>query len=192
MNILLATQNPHKIAELRAVLPEGWSVQVPSDFGIVGDLAEDGSRLEENAAQKARFLWERTGMPSLADDSGLEVDALFGEPGVASAQYAGPQRSDADNRRKLLDALGSSLNRTARFRTVLAWATETGVVLAAGEVRGRIALAEKGTQGFGYDSLFVPDEGDGRSFAEMSLSEKSALSHRSRAVATWLALLQKS
>jgi XTP/dITP diphosphohydrolase len=187
MKLILATQNSHKVAEIRAVLPPEWELLLPSDFGLSGQLREDGTTLEENAIQKARFLWEQTGIPSLADDSGLEVDALGGAPGVDSAHYAGPERSDSANRGKLLDALKDSANRRARFTTVLAWATADGVASYRGTVEGTIGDCERGTQGFGYDSLFVPLEGDGRSFAEMSSSEKTALSHRSRALAAWRA-----
>jgi XTP/dITP diphosphohydrolase len=192
MNIVLATQNPHKVAEIRAVLPATWKVWLPSDFGLTAELREDGRTLEANAEQKARFLWEHTGMPSLADDSGLEVEALAGAPGVDSAHYAGPERSDSANRSKLLGALHGVENRRARFKTVLAWATDDGVALFEGTVEGQLGECERGTHGFGYDALFIPLEGDGRSFAEMSAEEKSAISHRSRAVAAWRARLEKS
>ncbi|MEY4477867.1 MAG: hypothetical protein RL276_172 [Bacteroidota bacterium] len=185
MKFVLATQNPHKVAEIRAVLPPDWEVLQPSDFGLSGELREDGATLEANATQKALFLWEQTGIPSLADDSGLEVDALGGAPGVDSAHFAGPERSDSANRSKLLDALKDSEDRRARFTTVLAWATADGVACYRGTVEGTIGVCERGSQGFGYDALFVPREGDGRSFAEMSAAEKTALSHRSRALAAW-------
>lgn len=192
MKILLATQNPHKVEELRAVLPAHWEVVLPRDLGLDDPLREDGATLEANATQKAEFLWFQTGIPSLADDSGLEVEALGGAPGVDSAHYAGPERSDAANRAKLLAELAQAGRRVAQFRTVLAWTTSGGTTLVQGVVRGRIALEERGSHGFGYDALFVPDEGDGRSFAEMGPEEKRAISHRSRAVAAWLAMLQKS
>ena len=192
MKILLATQNPHKVEELRAVLPRHWEVLLPRDLGLVDPLQEDGSTLEANAAQKAEFLWSQTGIPSLADDSGLEVEALGGAPGVDSAHYAGPERSDAANRAKLRSALTNESQREAQFRTVLAWTTSEGTRLAQGVVRGRIAHEERGSNGFGYDALFVPEEGDGRSFAEMRSEEKSAISHRSRAVQAWLTMLQRS
>ena len=192
MKILLATQNPHKVEELRAVLPRHWEVLLPRDLGLVDPLQEDGSTLEANAAQKAEFLWSQTGIPSLADDSGLEVEALGGAPGVDSAHYAGPERSDAANRAKLRSALANELQREAQFTTVLAWTTSEGTRLVQGVVRGRIAHEERGSNGFGYDALFVPEEGDGRSFAEMRPEEKSAISHRSRAVQAWLAILQRS
>ena len=192
MKLVLASQNPHKIRELRAVLPEHWELLTPSDLGIEGELAEDGTTLQENAQQKSEFLWLACGLPSLADDSGLEVDFLNGLPGVHSAFFAGPQKSDSDNRAKLLLNMKVAVERKARFKTVLAWTTQAGTSLYLGQVEGEITREERGSQGFGYDSLFVPSEGDGRTFAEMQEGEKSQISHRSRAVAAWLTALQKS
>jgi len=192
VKLVLASQNPHKIRELRAVLPEHWELLTPSDLGIEGELAEDGTTLQENAQQKSEFLWLACGLPSLADDSGLEVDFLNGLPGVHSAFFAGPQKSDSDNRAKLLLNMKVAVERKARFKTVLAWTTQAGTSLYLGQVEGEITREERGSQGFGYDSLFVPSEGDGRTFAEMQEGEKSQISHRSRAVAAWLTALQKS
>ena len=192
MKLVLASQNPHKIRELRAVLPEHWELLTPADLGIAGELAEDGTTLHENAQQKSEFLWRACGLPSLADDSGLEVDFLNGLPGVHSAYFAGPQKSDSDNRAKLLLHMKGAVERKARFKTVLAWTTQAGTSLYLGQVEGEITREERGSQGFGYDSLFVPSEGDGRTFAEMQEGEKSQISHRSRAVAAWLKGLQKS
>jgi len=192
VKLVLASQNPHKIRELRAVLPEHWELLTPSDLGIEGELPEDGTTLQENAQQKSEFLWLAFGLPTLADDSGLEVDYLDGLPGVHSAYYAGPQKSDSDNRAKLLLHMKGAVERKARFKTVLAWTTQAGTSLYLGQVEGEITREERGSQGFGYDSLFVPSEGDGRTFAEMQEGEKSQISHRSRAVAAWLKALQKS
>ena len=192
MKLVLASQNPHKIRELRSVLPEHWELLTPTDLGIAGELLEEGVTLYENAQQKAEFLWRACGLPSLADDSGLEVDFLDGMPGVHSAYFAGPQKSDSDNRAKLLEQMRDSAERKARFKTVLAWTTQEGTSLYLGQVEGEITREERGSQGFGYDSLFVPSEGDGRTFAEMQEGEKSQISHRSRAVAAWLKGLQKS
>ena len=174
------------------MLPEHWELLTPSDLGIEGELAEDGTTLQENAQQKSEFLWLACGLPSLADDSGLEVDFLNGLPGVHSAYFAGPQKSDSDNRAKLLLHMKGAVERKARFKTVLAWTTQAGTSLYLGQVEGEITREERGSQGFGYDSLFVPSEGDGRTFAEMQEGEKSQISHRSRAVAAWLKGLQKS
>jgi XTP/dITP diphosphohydrolase len=120
------------------------------------------------------------------------VDFLDGMPGVQSAYFAGPQKSDSDNRAKLLLQMQGVVDRKARFKTVLAWTTQAGTSLYLGQVEGKITREERGRQGFGYDSLFVPSEGDGRTFAEMQEGEKSLISHRSRAVAAWLKALQKS
>ena len=160
-------------------------VRTAVEAGIVEELPETGSTLEENAVQKATYLQAHVGGMALSDDSGLEIMALDGAPGVYSARYAGPQRDDRDNRLKVLDELEGVADRRARFRTILAWATPEGVQIFEGEVWGHILQEERGTGGFGYDALFVPDEGDGRTFAEMSLEEKKSLSHRSRALAKW-------
>ena len=192
MKLVLASQNPKKIRELRSVLPHHWELLTASDLGIAGELPEDGTTLHENAQQKSEFLWHACGLPSLADDSGLEVDVLEGLPEVHSAYFAGPQKSDSDNRAKLLLQMQNAAERKARFKTVLAWTTLAGTSLYLGQVEGEITRAERGSQGFGYDSLFVPSEGDGRTFAEMQEGEKSLISHRSRAVAAWLKALQKS
>jgi XTP/dITP diphosphohydrolase len=192
VKLVLASQNPHKIRELRSVLPDHWELLTASDIGIAEELPEEGSTLYENAQQKAEFLWRACGLPSLADDSGLEVDFLDGLPGVHSAHFAGPQKSDSDNRAMLLEQMRDSAERKARFKTVLAWTTQEGTSLYLGQVEGEITKEERGSQGFGYDSLFVPSEGDGRTFAELQEREKSLISHRSRAVAAWLKALQKS
>jgi XTP/dITP diphosphohydrolase len=190
--IILATQNAHKLEELRSVLPDGWEVHTAIDAGICGELPETGTTLEENATQKARYLWEHCGIPSLADDSGLEVAVLNGEPGVYSAMYAGSDRSDQANRSLLLANLDGVADRSATFRTVLAWATPEGIQLFEGLVHGKIAHEERGAYGFGYDRIFVPTDGDGRTFAEMLPEEKVAMSHRSRAVRAWLTGLERS
>ncbi len=190
--IILATQNSHKLEELRSVLPEGWEVQTAFDAGIRGELPETGLTLEENASQKAKFLWHHCGISSLSDDSGLEVSALDGAPGVNSAMYAGPERSDQANRSLLLANLVGATDRAASFRTVLAWATAEGIQLYEGVVYGHIALEERGEYGFGYDRIFIPNDGDGRTFAEMLPEEKAAMSHRSRAVRAWITGLERS
>lgn len=174
------------------MLPKGWEVQTAFDSGIRGELPETGSTLEENATQKAKYLWDYCGISSLADDSGLEVEALDGAPGVYSAMFAGPERSDQANRSLLLANLVGATDRTARFRTVLAWATADGIQLYEGVVDGQIAHDERGEYGFGYDRIFIPNYGDGRTFAEMLPEEKVAMSHRSRAVRAWITGLERS
>jgi XTP/dITP diphosphohydrolase len=164
---------PQRLAASRALLP--MLTEAPN-------VEETGITLEENARIKARALAEALEMIAIADDTGLEVDALGGAPGVYSARYAGEEASYADNVVKLLEALGTSTVRSARFATV-AIAREPGgaETICRGEVEGRIATAPRGNGGFGYDPVFVPDEGDGRTFAEMDAGEKHAISHRGRA-----------
>ncbi|HAB35875.1 MAG TPA: non-canonical purine NTP pyrophosphatase, RdgB/HAM1 family [Cryomorphaceae bacterium] len=185
MEWVLATQNQNKVKEIKAALPPDWTVRTAVEAGILEELPETGATLEENAIQKATYLQTCVGGMALSDDSGLEILALNGAPGVYSARYAGPQKDDHDNRLKVLEELAEVQDRRARFKTVLAWATPDGVRTFEGEVWGQILHEERGQGGFGYDALFVPDEGDGRTFAEMSLDEKKALSHRSRALAKW-------
>ncbi len=186
MKLVLATQNPNKVKEIQAVLPSTWSVTTALEAGITAELPETGETLDANAREKAAFLQEYTGGFALSDDSGLEVDALDGAPGVYSARYGGPEKDDALNRAALLRAMDGQTQRSARFRTVMAWATPTGMTTYEGVVEGTLLTAERGTGGFGYDALFVPIDGDGRTFAEMSVDEKKAMSHRSRALRAWM------
>jgi XTP/dITP diphosphohydrolase len=186
MKLVLATQNPNKVKEIQAVLPSTWSVTTALEAGITEELPETGETLDANAREKAAFLQEYTGGFALSDDSGLEVDALDGAPGVYSARYGGPEKDDALNRAALLRAMDGQTQRSARFRTVMAWATPTGMSTYEGVVEGTLLTAERGTGGFGYDALFVPIDGDGRTFAEMSVDEKKAMSHRSRALRAWM------
>jgi XTP/dITP diphosphohydrolase len=154
----------------------------------VPDVEETGDTLLDNARLKARALVAATGLPAVADDTGLEVAALGGAPGVHTARYAGPGATYEDNVAKLLGAMAglSGADRRARFATVVVAAWPDGRELAAeGVVDGRIAASPAGDGGFGYDPVFVPDEGDGRTFAEMAPAEKHALSHRGRAVRAW-------
>ncbi|MFP3905740.1 MAG: RdgB/HAM1 family non-canonical purine NTP pyrophosphatase [Acidimicrobiales bacterium] len=194
MKVVLATANPGKAAEIAAVL--GSEVELEPRPDSVPDVVEDADTLEGNARLKAVALVEATGQAALADDTGLEVDALGGAPGVHSARFAGADCTPADNRRLLLAELerlgaGDPDRRGARFRTVLVLRHPDGVELVAeGVVDGHIATAERGGGGFGYDSLFVPAEGDGRTFAEMTADEKNAISHRGRALRHLAAMLR--
>ena len=178
--VVLASANPDKAAEIAAIL--GDAVELVPRPADVPDVDETGDTLEDNARLKAVALCEATGEPAVADDTGLEVTALGGEPGVYSARYAGEEATYADNVAKLVAALDGVENRAARFRTValLRWPDGRELV-AEGIVDGTIALAPRGSAGFGYDPLFVPSEGDGRTFAEMTADEKHAVSHRGRA-----------
>ncbi len=183
MRIVLASANPDKAQEIRAIV--GDAIELVPRPADVPDVVEDGATLLDNARLKACALCDATGLPALADDTGLEVDALGGAPGVRAARYAGEHASYRDNVAKMLDALDdvADHSRTARFRTVAMVRFPDGSELIAdGVVEGRIAREERGAHGFGYDSIFVPYEGDGRSFAEMDGDEKHAISHRGRAL----------
>ncbi len=193
MQILIASNNAHKAAELSAILNDIPGVE----FLTLRDLAdppaepvEDGATLEENAYIKAVETFSATGIPTIADDTGLEVPALGGEPGVRSARYAGADATYMDNCRHLLQQLeqAGSADRSARFRTVLCYADQFGTILAEGSVDGAIESEYRGEGGFGYDPLFVP-AGDARTFAEMTPDQKNAVSHRARAIAAMRALL---
>ena len=178
--LVCATANPGKVAEIAGMLPEGW-VLLPRPEGV-GSIIEDAGTLVGNARLKARAILAATGRAAVADDTGLEVTALGGAPGVDTAVYAGDGCTDAQNRSKLLGALAGVSNRGARFVTVVlvAWPDGSETVVR-GVCEGRIADAERGERGFGFDPLFVPDHGDGRTFAEMTAEEKNAVSHRGRA-----------
>jgi XTP/dITP diphosphohydrolase len=190
MRLVLATRNPGKVAELRGRLADlGVDLASAADLGAP-PVEEDADTLRGNAEKKARALWEHAGLPALADDTGLEVDALDGRPGVWSARYAGPDADDEANRRHLLAELAGAPTRTARFRTVLAYADGDGVRCFDGVCEGLITTEEEGTGGFGYDPVFRPSSGDGRTFAEMTAEAKNRISHRGRALdafAAWLA-----
>jgi XTP/dITP diphosphohydrolase len=177
--IYFASANQNKIREINALLPDSLKV-LGIDKIVHGDLEETGTTLEENALMKAKAIHRLSGKPAFADDTGLEVYALNNAPGVYSARYAGPQRSDADNIIKLLDELAETSDRKARFRTVIAFVDGHQEKLFEGIVNGEIAFEPQGTNGFGYDPVFIP-EGNTRTFAEMSLNEKNLVSHRARA-----------
>jgi len=206
MKIIFATANKGKLREAAEVLGPGYEVVSPADLGIFEDIPETGATLQENSLQKAQYLFERTGLPCFADDTGLEVDALDGAPGIYSARYAGPGHDSEANMDKLLaeleirrsgsanDGLTGSANdgknRRARFHTVVT------LILADGQphffegiCEGAIAREKSGCGGFGYDPIFLPDAYPGRTLAEVSEAEKNAVSHRGnalRAMADWL------
>ncbi|MDJ0363630.1 RdgB/HAM1 family non-canonical purine NTP pyrophosphatase [Hymenobacter sp. H14-R3] len=191
MRLCFASNNAHKLDEIRPLLPAGLQLLSLADIGCHEELPETQPTLEGNAHQKAQYVFDHYGVGCFADDTGLEVEALGGEPGVYSARYAGPQREAADNVAKLLHELGAQPNRAARFRTVVSLVRGAADVQEfSGEVAGTIAAAPTGQGGFGYDPVFVPSEGDGRTFAEMTLAEKNLLSHRARAVAGLVAFLK--
>lgn len=178
--LLLCTGNPGKLAELRAMLPGMELLSLP-EVGLPTDLPENGDTFAANALEKARFAHGRTGLPCIADDSGLEVVALHGAPGVYSARYAGEAKNDAANVAKLLRELDGIADRRARFRTVIALVDEGGEQLFEGEVQGTITREPRGTNGFGYDPVFLPAMSD-LTFAELDAARKNAISHRGHAV----------
>jgi XTP/dITP diphosphohydrolase len=188
MNTSLAvcTSNPGKLLELRAMLPSRVNLFSLPEIGITGDLEETGRTLEDNALQKAMTVHELCGLPCLSDDTGLEIPALHGEPGVFSARYAGPQRDMAANIRKLLNRLEEQNDRRARFRTVLAYIDANGKAHCyTGVVEGTIAMDPKGSHGFGYDPVFIPI-GHTLTFAEMPTELKNGMSHRAKALRSFM------
>ena len=189
MRLLLCTGNAGKVAELRALLPAGIELVSLADAGISADLPETGSTLDANALQKARYAFGIAGMHCLADDTGLEVDALNGDPGVRSARYAGEAKDAHANMQLLLHELAGKADRTARFRTVIALVGSDGEQVFEGTVEGHIITAPRGSGGFGYDPLFVP-VGEERTFAEMGIAEKNSMSHRARAMHKAVAYLK--
>ena len=182
MRIVCASANPHKVEELARLLPS-WVELVPRPSDI-GDIDEDAPTLEGNAIIKAVEIANHASEWAVADDTGLEVEALNGAPGVRSARFAGDHATDSENRALLLSKLDGVMNRSARFRTVVALVSSKGDIhFVGGECVGTIAESERGDRGVGYDSLFIPADGDGRTFAEMAGPEKDAVSHRGRALA---------
>jgi XTP/dITP diphosphohydrolase len=186
LRLVSATANPHKLDEIRQILGDA-AVVVPRPEGLA-EVVEDADTLEGNAELKVAAVVEATGQAAIADDTGLEVDSLGGAPGVRSARFAGDDADDEANVAKLLADLAaagahSPSSRRARFRTVVIVGWPDGRrIIGRGVVEGSIATHRRGTGGFGYDPVFVPDEGDGRTFAEMSANDKHALSHRGRAL----------
>lgn len=181
--IVAATGNSHKIDEIRSILcPSGIAILTPGDVGGIPETVEDGDSFEANAAKKATHVARRTGRLSLADDSGLEVKALDGAPGIYSSRYAGEEATDRMNTEKLLEALSGVDDRRARFVCVVVLASPSGIVGSSfGEIRGTIACTPRGVNGFGYDPVFVPD-GYRQSFAQLPARIKNQLSHRAVAL----------
>ena len=191
MKLIFATNNAHKLAEVQAVLGDGYELVTPRQMGITEDIPETASTLEGNARQKARYLYERTGLDCFADDTGLEVDALDGAPGVHSARYATDGHDFEANTRLLLHNMEGKEDRRARFRTAIILIEGGEEHLFEGRVEGEITCKSAGCGGFGYDPVFRP-EGYEQTFAEMSADEKNAISHRARAVAKLVEYLKHS
>ncbi|AWM12585.1 non-canonical purine NTP pyrophosphatase [Flavobacterium sediminis] len=177
MKLVFASNNKNKIAEIKQMLPADIELLSLQDIGCMEDIPETANTIEGNAILKADYVTEKYGYNCFADDTGLEVDALDGAPGVYSARYAGEQKNDKDNIRKLLSELGQNTNRNARFKTVIALNLNGTQYLFPGIAKGSIIFEEQGEKGFGYDPVFQP-EGLKVTFAQLSMDEKAKLSHR--------------
>jgi XTP/dITP diphosphohydrolase len=189
--IIFATNNAHKIEEIRAAIGDSLEVIGLKQAGIEIDIPEPHDTLEANAIEKSTAIHKMTGQNCFSEDTGLEVHALNGEPGVMSARFAGAQRSDTDNIALLLQRLGTNPDRRARFRTVISLIWNGRQHLFEGVCEGRILTAPTGDKGFGYDPVFVPD-GDTRSFAQLSIDDKNLYSHRRKAATKLLAFLRQT
>lgn len=191
MKMIFATNNQHKADEIRSVLPNKFFIQTLKEAGIDIDIAEPYQTLEENAAEKASKIYSLTDTACFGEDTGLEVYALNNEPGVYSARYAGEEKLFQKNIDKLLQNLKNAKDRSARFRTVICCIINTEEFFFEGICEGKIINSQRGNEGFGYDSIFVPNGSD-KTFAEMTLKEKNILSHRSKAVTKLVTFLNKS
>ena len=189
MKIVFATNNAHKLREVQQTVGDKFEIVSLRECGVVEDIPENEPTLEGNALAKARYIYSRTSLSCFADDTGLEVDALGGEPGVRSARYATDGHDDEANKRLLLERMEGKENRGAQFRTAMALILDGEEYLFEGIVRGNITTEEQGEGGFGYDPLFVA-EGCEQSFAEISAEEKNAASHRGCAVRKLAEFLQ--
>lgn len=179
--LVFATHNAHKVDEVRAILPASVELVGLAALGCHDEIPETGDTLRDNALQKVQYIHDRFGVDCFADDTGLEVEALDGAPGVYSARYAGEPADFAKNRAKLLAALTGISNRRAQFRTVVSLILNGKTYFFEGIVKGRIIAEERGVGGFGYDSVFVPDGYD-KTFAELPAAVKNSISHRARAM----------
>ena len=189
--LIFASSNENKVREIRSLLPEGFELLSLNDLSYPHEIPETADTFAGNALIKARTIAEYFQLPCFADDSGLEVEALNGAPGVFSARYAGEPKNDLNNLNLLLRNMEGLSNRKARFVTVIAWLDGQEECLFEGTVNGQITEYPKGSEGFGYDPVFVPEH-ESRSFAEMSLKEKNKYSHRARAFLDFTAFLEKN
>ena len=181
MQLVFASNNPNKIKEIQLLLPDTIQILSLEDIGCLEDISETATTIEGNAILKADYITQKYGYNCFADDTGLEVDVLNGEPGVYSARYAGEQKDADDNMAKLLSNLKDQSNRAAQFKTVIALNLNGKLTLFTGIIKGKIIEEKIGTNGFGYDPIFVAD-GYSKTFAELTLEEKSVISHRGLAV----------
>ena len=189
MELCFATNNEHKLKEVRQLLGDQHRVLSLADIGCLEELQEDQETLEGNSLQKAKYIFDNYHISCFADDTGLEVEALEGAPGVYSARYAGAQRNNNDNIDLLLKNLAQSSNRKARFRTIITLVMKGEFHQFEGIVNGEILSSKRGDHGFGYDQIFLP-EGNQKSMAELTASEKNAISHRGRAIEKLIAFLK--
>lgn len=189
--LVFATNNAYKLAEVKALLEPEYKIISLLDLNCTEDIPETATTLEGNALIKAQYVHEKFGLDCFADDTGLEVEALNGEPGVYSARYAGEGNNATDNMNKVLSNLGTIQHREARFRTVITLIKDDQILNFEGEIKGKIAVAPKGNNGFGYDPIFVP-ENHTKSFAELDASEKNKISHRALAVKKLVEFLTKN
>jgi len=188
--LVFATNNAHKLAEVKAILEPTYTIVSLAELNFDEDIAETATTLEGNALLKAQYIYEKFGLDCFADDTGLEVEALNGEPGVYSARYAGEQRKACDNMNKVLTLLENTTNRKACFRTVIALIKQGETTLFEGKIDGTIAKQPHGNSGFGYDPIFIPTDYL-VSFAQLNANEKNAISHRALAVMQLADFLQK-
>lgn len=189
MKIIFASHNQKKSEEIRSILPEGVALITLQDLDLMDEIPENEPTIEANSAFKASWVYKHFGLPCFADDTGLEVTALNGAPGVHSARYAGEARNDDANMDKLLAALQDSSDRSAQFKTVITYFDGQEQYQFTGIVKGKIGSQKIGTQGFGYDPIFFPED-QNTTFAQMQLSEKNKYSHRARATAKFLKFLE--
>ena len=190
MKIVFATNNPNKLAEIRQLMPEGIEILSLKDINCLEELPETSDTLEDNAAQKAFYVFDNYGHNCFADDTGLEIDALDGRPGVYSARYAGSECKAEDNIQKILGEMKGEMNRDAAFRTIISLVIDGKEFQFEGEVEGQIIPEKWGEKGFGYDPIFLA-HGHQKSFAQMSMEEKGAISHRGQAVKKLIQFLEK-
>ena len=187
--LVFATGNSHKLQEVQGLFNEGFALSCLKDVNITEDIPETADNLVDNALQKAWYVYNKCGIPCFADDTGLEVEALDGAPGVYSARYAGEEKDSMKNMLLLLENMNGKENRNARFRTIIAYIDENAEQhIFEGEIRGTIIEDMAGTNGFGYDPIFVP-EGYDKTFAELSSEVKNTISHRARAMEKFLSYI---
>lgn len=188
--LVFATGNANKVKEVNAFLEGKFDIKSLKDISFTDDIPETSPTIEGNAIQKAQFVFENLGYNCFSEDTGFEVEGLNGEPGVYSARYAGLERNDDANMQKVLDGLSGNENRNARFKTVIALIVDGEVKCFEGICEGTVTLSKQGTQGFGYDPIFKPNDYD-VTFAQMSMNDKSKISHRGKAMKKFVEFLSK-